>query len=484
MNETTTPLEQIVATRKEKVENLRKQGINPYPAKFAVKSTTAELQESFKALAVGDSGTDQVTVAGRMTSRRDMGKASFADITDSSGKIQLYFKADIIGADSFKVFKDYLDIADFIGVTGTPFRTRTGELSLKVERWTLLSKALRPLPEKWHGLKDTETRYRQRYLDLKANKEVKNIFIQRSTIISTLRQELEARGFLEVETPMMQTIPGGAAARPFTTHHNALGMELFLRIAPELYLKRLVVGGMDRVYEVGRNFRNEGIDRTHNPEFTMLELYQAYADFGDMMDLCEHLILSCAAKIGATIPSPFKRLRLFDLIKTHTGMDLQPPVAEGRYREAAQALNIDLPENTPEKKILDHIFDKMVQPHLTEPTFVTEYPSLYSPLAKSRPGKPEVSERFELFIQGREVANAYSELNDPQEQKRRFEEQVADKIKGDDEAQPYDEDYITALEHGLPPTGGLGIGVDRLIMALCNIDSVREVILFPLMREE
>src|SRR3989339_401737 len=268
MNETTTPLEQIVATRKEKVENLRRQGINPYPAQFAVQATTAQLQERFKNMAIGESGTEQVTVAGRLTSRRDMGKASFADITDSSGKIQLYFKADVTGADSFKIFKEGLDIADFIGVTGTPFRTRTGELSLKVEKWTLLSKALRPLPEKWHGLKDTETRYRQRYLDLIANPEVKDVFVKRSKVIATIRRELEKRGFLEVETPLMQSIPGGAAARPFVTHMNALDIDLYLRIAPELYLKRLVVGGLDRVYELGRTFRNEGIAIGHNPEFT------------------------------------------------------------------------------------------------------------------------------------------------------------------------------------------------------------------------
>src|SRR3989339_2144089 len=403
----------LIQLRKEKIKELKTSGINLYPNDFkpscSIKMLKKTIEENPETL--GENG-NEFSMAGRMMAVNIMGKSSFIRFKEGSEQLQVYLQKNMIGEDTYSLFKK-LDIGDFIGVKGPLFQTKTGEWTLQAKEFRLLSKAVRPLPEKFHGIKDPEKRYRQRYLDLIMNEDAQNIFIKRSSIISAMRHFFEEKGFMEVETPMMQPLPGGAEATPFKTWHNALGMELFLRIAPELYLKRLVVGGMDRVYEIGRNFRNEGIDRTHNPEFTMLELYQAYADFGDMMDLCEHLILSCAAKIGATIPSPFKRLRLFDLIKTHTGMDLQPPVAEGRYREAAQALNIDLPENTPEKKILDHIFDKMVQPHLTEPTFVTEYPSLYSPLAKSRPGKPEVSERFELFIQGREVANAYSELNDP-----------------------------------------------------------------------
>ena len=417
-----------------------------------------------------------------MVSRRDMGKASFADLTDSSGKIQAYFKADFIGADSFKIFKEFADISDFVGVKGTPFRTRSGELSIKVDSWSFLSKALRPLPEKFHGLKDTETRYRQRYLDLISNAEVKDIFVKRSRVISAIRRTLESKGFLEVETPILQPIAGGAAAKPFITQHNALGMELYMRIAPELYLKRLVVGGMEKVFEIGRNFRNEGIDRTHNPEFTMLELYQAFVDYNEMMNLSEQLISAAAAELGAKVEFPFRRAKLFDLIKQYSGLDLNPPFEPGALLKAARSLKIDVPDNTPEKKILDHIFDKTVQPHLNEPCFVTDFPAVFSPLAKTRVDNSAIAERFELFIKGKEIANAYSELNDPQEQRKRFIEQVKDKDKGDDEAQPYDEDFILALEHGLPPTGGLGIGIDRLIMVLGDIDSIREVILFPQMR--
>lgn len=484
MNEIISPIDQIVAARKEKILKLKESGINPYPASYPAATSANEIQQRFKELPIGGSSEESVSAVGRIISRRDMGKASFVDITDISGKIQLYFKADFIGIDSFKIFKDLVDISDFIGVKGTPFRTKSGELTLKVEKWDMLSKSLRPLPEKWHGLKDVETRYRQRYLDLISNSEVKELFIKRSKVLSSLRRELENRGFLEVETPIMQPIAGGAAAKPFVTHHNALDMRLFLRIAPELYLKRLVVGGLERVFEIGRNFRNEGIDRTHNPEFTMLELYQAYADYTDMMNICEQLISAAGELLGTPVSTPFKRIKLFDALKEHTGLDLTPPAAEGTYLKAARELGIDIPDNTPEKKILDHIFEKTVQPHLIEPCFVLDYPSVYSPLAKTKAGQPQIAERFELFVKGREIANAYSELNDPQEQRQRFKEQVMEKNKGDDEAQEYDEDYIIALEHGLPPTGGLGIGIDRLVMTLCDIDSVREVILFPQLRKE
>jgi lysyl-tRNA synthetase class 2 len=393
-------------------------------------------------------------------------------------------KSDFIGVDSYKIFKDLVDVSDFITVKGKPFKTRTGELSIKVESWTFLSKALRPLPEKWHGLKDTETRYRQRYLDLIANPEVKQIFVNRSKLITTLRKELEASNFVEVETPMMQTIAGGAAARPFITHHNTMGMDLFLRIAPELYLKRLVAGGIERVYEIGRNFRNEGIDRNHNPEFTMLELYQAYANYSDMMDLCEKLIVSCAKALGTEIVYPFKREKMFDLLQKYTGRDLRDALAKGQLTAAAKEMHIELEAGASDKKILDIIFDEKVVPELKEPTFVTDHPSIFSPLAKSKHDQPDIAERFELYVNGMELANAYSEQNDPQEQRNRFLEQVEAKKKGDDEAQPYDEDYITALEHGLPPTGGLGIGIDRLVMILTKAESIREVILFPLMRPE
>ena len=480
----TVPLDQIVELRKEKLQKLIAAGINAYPTAFAIDSQISGVHERFANLETGVIGEGVVTVAGRLISRREMGKAAFADISDVSGKIQLYFKADKLGADSFKLFKELIDISDFLGVTGSPFRTRTGELSIMVEKWTLLTKSLRPLPEKWHGLKDTETRYRQRYLDLIANAEVKAVFIKRSQIVSAIRAELESRGFLEVETPVMQVLAGGAAAKPFVTHHNALNMDLFLRIAPELYLKRLVVGGIDRVFEIGRNFRNEGIDRNHNPEFTMLELYQAYVDYHEMMNICETLIVAAARRIGADIAVPFRRARLFDLLKDATGIDMKPMVGTGELTKLIPQFKLDLPMNAPEKKILVHLFDETVVKGLTSPTFVMDYPAVFSPLAKAKPDDPSIAERFELYINGMEIANAYSELNDPQEQRKRFEQQMDAKKHGDDETEPFDEDFVTALEHGLPPTGGLGIGIDRLVMVLANVDSVREVILFPIMRPE
>ena len=484
MEETSTPIGQIIEMRKEKAQKLKDAGMNPYPTVYPLDFPIAKVQEKYKDLKTGEMGTDKVSVAGRMIARREMGKAAFVDLTDYSGKVQAYFKADTVGQDSFKIFKDLIDLSDFIGVKGVPFRTRSGELSISVESWTVLSKALRPLPEKWHGLKDTETRYRQRYLDLIANSEVKEVFIKRSQIISTIRKELEARDFLEVETPIMQKIAGGAAAKPFITHHNALDIDLFLRIAPELYLKRLVTGGMERVFEIGRNFRNEGIDRGHNPEFTMLELYQAYVGYDEMMSLCEHLVFTAGQKIGSDIKIPFRKAKLFDLLQESVGEDFRPYVGTGMMKELIKKYSLDLAPNTPEHKILDHIFDEKVLPHLTEPTFVLDYPALYSPLAKSKAEDPFIAERFELYMDGREIANAYSELNDPQEQKKRFELQVEARKKGDEDAEPYDDDFIVALEHGMPPTGGLGIGIERLVMSLAKIDSIREVILFPTLRPE
>ncbi len=484
MSEITTPIESIIAVRKEKLEKLKSFGINPYPTIFKADAHIRLVKDKFANVNVGEESTETVSVCGRLVSRREMGKASFADITDYTGKFQIYVKSNVVGEDTYKIFKDLIDLSDFIGVTGKPFKTRTGELSVKVESLTLLSKALRPLPEKWHGLKDTETRYRQRYLDLIANPEVKDVFVKRARIISTIRKELDSNGFVEVETPMMQSIAGGAAAKPFITHHNTLGMDLFLRIAPELFLKRLVTGGIDRVFEIGRNFRNEGIDRNHNPEFTMLELYQAYADYTNMMDLCEKLIVMSAQALGTEIQQPFKRETMFGLMEKYTGKNLREALNNGQLRAIAKEMHIDMGDDTSDKKILDRIFDEKVIPELKDPTFVTDYPTLFSPLAKSKPDQPDIAERFELYINGMEIANAYSELNDPTEQKKRFLEQVEAKKQGDDEAQPYDEDFITALEHGMPPCGGLGIGIDRLVMILTKVDSIREVILFPLLRTE
>lgn len=477
-----TTIETILAQRKEKADKMRAQGIDPYPAKVKVEHKIEQVKEKFNFLQKEEFGQESVTIAGRMMSRRDMGKASFFDIEDGTAKMQVYIRGDQVGEAGFKLFKELSDLSDFVLVSGIPFRTRTGELSLKAEKFEIICKAFRPLPEKWHGLKDTETRYRQRYLDLIANSDVKEVFKKRSMIISSIRQKLEELGFIEVETPILQSIAGGANARPFTTHHNALSINLFMRIAPELFLKRLVVGGMERVFEIGRNFRNEGIDRNHNPEFTMMELYQAYADYNDMMDLTEVLIKTAAEKIGSTVNLNFRRAKLFDLIKEYTGLELLQYIETGKMFDQVKHLNLDLPKNASDQKILDQLFDEKVVPHLQEPTFVMDYPAIYSPLTKIKFNQPEIAERFELYINGMEICNAYSELNDPHLQKIRFQQQVEAKKKGDDEAQPYDEDFINALEQGLPPTGGLGIGIDRLVMILTQVESIREVIFFPAMK--
>lgn len=479
------PIEQIVQQRKEKAKELVKMGINPYPAQYKAEKNIAWIQKEFSSLEKEQMAEGvKIKAAGRVMTCRNMGKAAFLDIRDGSAKIQIYIRADKVGADSYKLFKDMVDLSDIIAVEGMPFRTKTNELSIMIESWTMLTKAFRPLPEKWHGLKDTETRYRQRYLDLIANTEVKDIFVKRSAIISSIRHTLEEQNFVEVETPVLQSLAGGANANPFVTHHNALNIDLFLRIAPELYLKRLVVGGMERVFEIGRNFRNEGIDRNHNPEFTMMELYQAYADYNDMMDLTETLIKNAAEKIGSKQNLEFRRAKMFDLIKEYTGLDLLPYVESGKLFEQVKHFNLDLPKNASEKKILDQLFDEKVIPNLKTPTFVMDYPAVYSPLSKVKFDQPEIAERFELYINGMEIGNAYSELNDPELQKRRFEEQMEAKKKGEDEVMPYDEDFILALEQGLPPTGGLGIGIDRLVMVLTEVESIREVLTFPAMRPE
>jgi len=435
----------------------------------------------------------RVSIAGRIMTRRIMGKAAFVHAKDMSGALQLYVKRDEIGEEAFDEFKSW-DLGDIVGAEGYVFRTRTGELSLHVERIRLLTKSLRPLPEKWHGLTDLESRYRQRYVDLIVNDEARRVFQIRSRAIDAIRRFLQARGFLEVETPMMQSIPGGAAARPFVTHHNALDMQLYLRIAPELYLKRLVVGGMERVFEINRNFRNEGLSPRHNPEFTMLEFYAAYADYRDLMDLSEAMLREVAqAVLGTTVVEyqghrfdfarPFRRLTVREsILEFNPGVQAEELADEARARALAGLLRVHVEPGYGLGKIITEIFEKTVEPKLIDPTFITEYPAEVSPLARRSDHDPFVTDRFELMIAGREIANGFSELNDPEDQAERFRAQVAAKAAGDIEAMHYDEDYVTALEYGLPPTAGEGIGIDRLVMLLTDSPSIRDVLLFPLLR--
>jgi lysyl-tRNA synthetase class 2 len=479
-----TTIEQIIQQRKQKAKDLAGAGINPYPAKYVLDGNNADIQKKFIYLEREQMSNVRVKAAGRVMTYRNMGKASFLDIRDGFAKIQIYIRADKMGEDRYKIFKNMVDTSDIIAVEGMPFRTKTNELSIMVEEWSMLTKAFRPLPEKWHGLKDTEIRYRQRYLDLIANSEVKDIFVKRSVVISAIRHKLEELGFIEVETPILQSLAGGANARPFITYHNALDINLFLRIAPELFLKRLVVGGLDRVFEIGRNFRNEGIDKNHNPEFTMMELYQAYADYNDMMDMSEILIKAAAKKVGSALNLEFTRAKMFDLIKKYTGLDLLPYVESGKMLGQVKHLNLDLSEDATDRKILDQLFEEKVVPNLKNPTFVKDYPAVYSPLSKVKFDQPEIAERFELYINGIEIGNAYSELNDPELQKIRFAQQMKAKKKGDDKVMPCDQDFILSLEQGLPPTGGLGIGIDRLVMVLTGVESIREVIIFPAMKPE
>ncbi|MFT5505970.1 MAG: lysyl-tRNA synthetase class 2 [Gammaproteobacteria bacterium] len=486
----------FIAQRREKLTQLRAAG-NPYPNQFKRKDFAEDLQTKFS-----DKSKEElsemgiyVELAGRMMLRRSKGKVSFADLHDMTGKMQIFVRLDAIGESDYESFKNS-DLGDIFGVQGPLFRTNTGELSIKVEKLQLLTKSLRPLPEKFHGLTDQEQKYRQRYLDLMMNPESRRVFSIRSQTVSFIRQYLSDSGFMEVETPMMQVIPGGATARPFVTHHNALDMDLYLRVAPELYLKRLVVGGIEQVFEINRNFRNEGLSTRHNPEFTMLEFYQAYADYKDLMNLTEDMLRKLAIKVLGSmqieyqgeqfdLEQPFERLSVVDSIKRFNPTIVEEKMEDLEYcREVAIALGIKVENSWGAGKVQIEIFEKTVEHQLKQPTFITAYPTEVSPLSRRNDENPFITDRFEFFIGGRELANGFSELNDPEDQAERFRHQVAEKESGDDEAMHFDADYIRALEYGLPPTAGEGLGIDRLVMFLTDSASIRDVILFPHMRLE
>lgn len=477
-----------VRIRREKLKNLVAEGKNPFArTKFERTADSAAITADFAAFE-----GKRVAIAGRVLSRRMMGKASFAHILDAKGQIQIYVKIDNVGADAYEEWKK-ADIGDIFGVEGTVFMTHKGEISVSAEKMVLLTKSLLPLPEKWHGLKDNDLRYRQRYVDLIANPSVKDAFVMRSRIIKAIRDLLDSKGFVEVETPVLNTIAGGANARPFITHHNTLDLDMYMRIAPELYLKRLIVGGFDKVYEIGKMFRNEGMDVKHNPEFTMMELYEAYADYNDMMDITEEIYAAALKAAGKgdkityqgteiDLSFPWQRLTMLEAIKRYTGVDYDKMTAEEALK-AALELGVEIDDK---KKAWGNIvyatFDQKVESQLTGPVFITDYPVEESPLTKRKNDDPRLTYRFEFFIYAREMGNAYSELNDPVDQRERFEKQAALRKKGDDEAQMTDDDFVTALEYGLPPTGGLGVGIDRLIMLLTDSASIRDVILFPTMK--
>ena len=483
-------LSELLQIRRDKLSDLRERGQDPFViTRFDVTHHSNEVKECFEKME-GQS----VCLAGRLMSKRGMGKAVFADLQDGEGRIQLYVRIDDVGEEALAVFKKY-DIGDIVGVEGEVFRTKRGEISIKAKTITLLSKSLLPLPEKFHGLTDVETRCRQRYVDLIMNPDVKRNFVIRSQFIKHVRDFMDARGFMEVETPVLNTISGGATARPFITHHNTLDIDMYMRIATELPLKRLIVGGLERVYEIGRIFRNEGMDNRHNPEFTTIELYQAYADFNDMMDLFEDLLSSAAQKILGTyqvewqgeqidLTPGWPRLPMHEAVKRHTGLDFMAIASDEEAIAAARSIGVELPETADKTwgNALYECFDQRVEDKLIQPTFITMHPVDVSPLAKRSPCDPRLTERFELFICHSEMGNAFSELNDPIDQRQRFQKQVELRAKGDDEAGMMDEDFLTALEYGMPPTGGLGIGIDRCVMLLTNNDSIREVLLFPTMK--
>lgn len=484
-------LNEVLKIRRAKLQELRDANADPFEiTKFDRKDMAGDIKENYS-----DYEGKVVTVAGRLMAKRVMGKMSFADLTDRSGRIQLCVKRDELGDDEYKVYKRY-DIGDIVGVTGEVFTTQKGEISIRASKVTLLSKSLRPLPEKYHGLTNTDLRYRQRYVDLIMNPEVKRVFELRSQIIRAIRNYLDSRNYMEVETPILNTIPGGAAARPFITHHNTLDIDMYLRIAPELYLKRLIVGGFEKVYEMGRLFRNEGMDVKHNPEFTSIEVYQAYSDYHDMMDLTEDLIRCVAQEVLGTttityqgeeinLGEPWARMTMLESIKKYSGADFSKTKTAEEAEELAKSLGIEFDDDAPKLsrgEIISLAFEEKVEEQLVQPTFIYEYPVEISPLAKRYADNPDFTERFEVFITRREFGNAFSELNDPIDQAERFKKQVEKREQGDDEANMMDEDYVNALEYGLPPTGGLGIGIDRLVMLLTDSSSIRDVLLFPTMK--
>lgn len=481
-------INEILQVRRDKLSELQQSGNDPFHVvTYDVSHKTGEVLANYE-----EFENKNVSLAGRLMSKRGMGKSSFCDIQDIDGRIQLYVRINDVGEEQYENFKK-LDIGDIIGITGHVFKTRMGEISIHVDTYTLLSKSLRPLPEKFHGLKDPDTRYRQRYLDLMVNPDVKKTFITRSRIIAGIRKYLDSRDFLEVETPILNTIPGGATARPFTTHHNTLDMDMYLRIAPELYLKRLIVGGLERVYELGRMFRNEGMSIKHNPEFTMMELYQAYTDYHGMMELAENLISTVAEEVLGTmqieyqgqkidLTPPWSRLTMIEAVLKYSSVNFDDISTDEEAIKAAKAKGMDIDGSLTKGEVLNIMFEEYVEDKLIQPTFIIDYPVEISPLTKRKADRPELTERFELFITGREFGNAYSELNDPIDQKERLVAQVKKREAGDEEANMMDEDFVIALEHGLPPTGGLGIGIDRLIMLLTDSFSIRDVLLFPTMK--
>jgi lysyl-tRNA synthetase class 2 len=486
---------ELIKVRRSKLQRIIEGGAEPFKSLYKSPEEIAlsgGLHDRFADLEPGSGSGENVSVAGRLMARREHGKATFADLSDSEGKIQLILRQDLLGEEAYRECLD-LDIGDWVGASGEVVRSKRGELSIAVDSIELLSKSLRPLPEKWHGLKDRETRYRQRYLDLLMNPEARRVLEARTAVVRELRRFLDDRGFIEVETPMLQPVPGGATARPFMTHHNALGMDLYLRIAPELYLKRLLVGGYTRVYEINRNFRNEGMSARHSPEFTMLEAYEAFVDYRYLMDFLEEMISTVVERVhGAgelefagepiSMSGPWKRLTMLEALSEYAGIDADLETDPSRLRSISRDNEVEVPPGAGPGWMIAELYEKLVEPRLIQPTFVVDYPEEISPLARGKKGAPGLTERFEILIAGQEIANAFSELTDPVEQRRRFEQQAAKAAAGDEEAHRVDEDFLAALEYGMPPAGGIGVGVDRLTMLVTGCQNIRDVIVFPHLR--